>query len=915
MKLIILSFIFILFTVGLFTVPQVYATLLIEGDNGGGNARGGSFTGCTDYGTWNESTKTCTLTKDIDDFVVILNHIYDYNNDERVDFINGMTLDGNGHKIMIPPDRCFTDPGGSRYFQYGTILSVQAKDVTIKNLEIIGQEVKCQFEGKGGLFTAISVGVGGHIDNVKISGLLSGGINMNNGVVENSVIQDVTGVGIGLSLGTIKNNEIFNLKSSGLVREIDTLTVVEDRGIGISAGGSSSNQGINIFGNNIHHNDIGVVLSDYYTVRQIVFSNNMVYDNAVGIISEAIHYQNSFIDNEIDLGKYSSELGRNGIGIWYDDEKGGNYWNSYDSHEEGCIDETHDNICDEPYSEINDQKPWNIQNIWRTSIETDGNITKEATSEKTNVSYTANASNSGQSISVNCSPHSGFGFPIGETKVICETNNHRQTSFLVTVEDTIPPSITVPSNMEVDAIDAHGAPVNFDDVVVSDKVHVSESSCTMYSGNLFPIGDNIVECTATDTSGNISVESFTISVVSDVPPPVIDIPKDIVLQANSQKGAYVTFPTITATDPLGILEQPTCIPKSNSFFTVGTTIVECKAKNMQEYVGTQTFSVTVEPPHSFTRELLPSREYIGTEWKFPTNKQVYNELSDRGSIPENYSGFAEFTWYGYMKGGGYDSNFLDLYIYRFDAKNNADVFYSDHVNYWYDRGGYSEWKPSWNSVSADECYGRATSGMYTDKISLYCIKDNIVTFVTTTGYEYVMKDELSNFADGVFDNMSKVNISTSKTESNPMCGEGTVFENGQCVIENNEEGGGCLIATATYGSEMATEVQQLRELRDNTLLNTESGTSFMKSFNNVYYSFSPVIADYERENPYFKEAVKIAITPLISSLSILNYVDMDSNESVLVYGMSLIILNLGMYLGTPIAIVIGVRKYSHTVQD
>ena len=79
------------------------------------------------------------------------------------------------------------------------------------------------------------------------------------------------------------------------------------------------------------------------------------------------------------------------------------------------------------------------------------------------------------------------------------------------------------------------------------------------------------------------------------------------------------------------------------------TIVECKAKNMQEYVGTQTFSVTVEPPHSFTKELLPSREDIGTEWKFPTNKQVYNELRDRGSVPENYSGFAEFTWYGYMK--------------------------------------------------------------------------------------------------------------------------------------------------------------------------------------------------------------------------------------------------------------------------
>ncbi len=103
-----------------------------------------------------------------------------------------------------------------------------------------------------------------------------------------------------------------------------------------------------------------------------------------------------------------------------------------------------------------------------------------------------------------------------------------------------------------------------------------------------------------------------------------------------------------------------------------------------------------------------------------------------------------------------------------------------------------------------------------------------------------------------------------------------------------EEGGGCLIATATYGSELSPQVQQLRELRDNYLLQTESGTSFMNSFNDFYYSFSPVIADYERENPVFKEVVKIAITPMISSLSILNYVDMDSERSVLGYGISLI---------------------------
>jgi len=122
------------------------------------------------------------------------------------------------------------------------------------------------------------------------------------------------------------------------------------------------------------------------------------------------------------------------------------------------------------------------------------------------------------------------------------------------------------------------------------------------------------------------------------------------------------------------------------------------------------------------------------------------------------------------------------------------------------------------------------------------------------------------------------------------------------------EGGGCLIATATYGSELAPQIQQLRELRDNKLLQTESGTSFINSFNDFYYSFSPVIADYERENPVFKEIVKLTLTPMISSLSILNYVDMDSEVEILGYGISLILLNIGMYIGIPASVIIGIRK-------
>ena len=128
------------------------------------------------------------------------------------------------------------------------------------------------------------------------------------------------------------------------------------------------------------------------------------------------------------------------------------------------------------------------------------------------------------------------------------------------------------------------------------------------------------------------------------------------------------------------------------------------------------------------------------------------------------------------------------------------------------------------------------------------------------------------------------------------------------VMEESKSGGGCLIATATFGSEMAPQVQFLREIRDNTVLQTESGVSFMAGFNQFYYSFSPAIADYERENPVFKEVVKLTITPLLTSLTILNYVDIDTEEEMLGYGIGVILLNIGMYFIAPAAILFKIKN-------
>jgi hypothetical protein len=82
----------------------------------------------------------------------------------------------------------------------------------------------------------------------------------------------------------------------------------------------------------------------------------------------------------------------------------------------------------------------------------------------------------------------------------------------------------------------------------------------------------------------------------------------------------------------------------------------------------------------------------------------------------------------------------------------------------------------------------------------------------------------------------------------------------------------------------------------------------MTGFNQFYYSFSPAIADYERENPVFKEAVKLTLTPLLTSLTLLQYADIDSEYEMLGYGIGIIILNIGVYFVAPAVLIMKISK-------
>jgi len=117
---------------------------------------------------------------------------------------------------------------------------------------------------------------------------------------------------------------------------------------------------------------------------------------------------------------------------------------------------------------------------------------------------------------------------------------------------------------------------------------------------------------------------------------------------------------------------------------------------------------------------------------------------------------------------------------------------------------------------------------------------------------------------------------------------------------------GCVIATATYGSELSPEVQFLRGFRDGTVMSTFAGSEFMKAFNAWYYSFSPYIADFISKQPLLKEAMKILLYPLIGILHIsaLTYSALSFNPELAIVATGLVASSfIGVIYFAPLSLI------------
>ena len=225
-------------------------------------------------------------------------------------------------------------------------------------------------------------------------------------------------------------------------------------------------------------------------------------------------------------------------------------------------------------------------------------ITAEATSSSgavVNFSVSATDETSPANPAVTCDWNSGDTFPLGTTPVTCEATddalNTGYGSFNVTVEDTTPPSLTVPANITTEATSAAGATVNFI-ATASDLVDASPTVvCAPASGSTFAIGTTPVNCSATDDYSNTSNDSFTVT-VEDTTAPSLNLPADITVPQNIPAGAVVNF-VATATDLVDASPTVVCVPPSGSTFPVGTTTVNCSATDDYSNTANGSFNVNV----------------------------------------------------------------------------------------------------------------------------------------------------------------------------------------------------------------------------------------------------------------------------------------------------------------------------------
>ncbi len=143
------------------------------------------------------------------------------------------------------------------------------------------------------------------------------------------------------------------------------------------------------------------------------------------------------------------------------------------------------------------------------------------------------------------------------------------------------------------------------------------------AGAIFPIGNTIVNFTATDANNNTATCAITVQVIDNQNPIFITCPANITVGNDVDKcGANVTFATPIVNDNCGATVTQSVGLLSGALFPVGTTPVTFGAVDAAGNPATCTFSITVmdmQMPKAICTDFTVNLSPIGTATITPTN--------------------------------------------------------------------------------------------------------------------------------------------------------------------------------------------------------------------------------------------------------------------------------------------------------
>ena len=284
-----------------------------------------------------------------------------------------------------------------------------------------------------------------------------------------------------------------------------------------------------------------------------------------------------------------------------------------------------------------------------------GDLTAEATGQLgAPVTFEATATDVVDGpVAVSCTPASGAAFALGETTVLCTTEDSRgnstSTSFTVTVVDTTPPAMpNLATVAGVEATGPSGAVVDYSVGTAMDIVSGELGlTCTPASGSTFALGTTAVDCTATDRAGNTGRASFTVAVVDTTAPVLADMP-GVTEEARGPAGATVSYPLPPASDLVDPSPAVTCTPAPGSTFRLGPTTVGCTASDASGNKGTSSFVVTVQDTTRPTLVDMPGSVTVEAtgpggadhSWSDPTGRDAVDENVEVSCAPPSGSTFS-----------------------------------------------------------------------------------------------------------------------------------------------------------------------------------------------------------------------------------------------------------------------------------